>query len=205
MNLPTNEHQECYAKFMNLLKQGTPQFHDNEPLPPATSWIFQTNFINIFSLCGGFRLLNFVPPRFPSCAFLLLLGSSLSCAYLKASSLWRQFFFGLSLQFLKAIIQQCPLILWLDYCTSNQATRTQCSWNAQSHGFESMVIRSYKWHTGLCRIQILWNWFYEVLNMGMNSWICLQHVIYMVEISSKIVCLYSELGPIFQWIGRTYC
>jgi hypothetical protein len=32
--------------------------HDNRPSPLATSWIFQTNFMNLFALCGS-HIVNF--------------------------------------------------------------------------------------------------------------------------------------------------
>ena len=53
---------ECSTNFMNPLNQfiilpidltcGTSHFHDSGPLPKATSWIFQTNFIHLFTLHG---------------------------------------------------------------------------------------------------------------------------------------------------------
>ena len=50
---------ECSTNFMNLLYEflqtnltcGRPQFHNRGPLPLTTSWISQTNFINIFAQC----------------------------------------------------------------------------------------------------------------------------------------------------------
>ena len=42
---------------------GTPQYHDSGPSPLAISWIFQTNSINLFALCG-FCILSFSFPLF---------------------------------------------------------------------------------------------------------------------------------------------
>ena len=62
------------------------QCHDNGPLHLATSWIFQTNFKNVFTLCD-FRILNFPPTRSAFFAFLLFIGSFLQYICMEASSL----------------------------------------------------------------------------------------------------------------------
>ena len=116
-------------------------FHESGPLPLATSWIFQINFINIFALCG-FCVFNFSTSR-------LLVSHSLSsyCSLVplcyvftwKPLALMSIFFWSFNCNIAKPGTRIVGSSMVFDHCTFEQATQTQCSRSGQSCGFESVV------------------------------------------------------------------
>ena len=118
----------CLA-LLTLLYLGT--------YPQATSWIFQTNFINLLHFMVGLwfsysQLLSFLPSKFLILCLLMFIGSFLFCDYMEA--------YGLDVDFSLVFItvpqswkQEVPVLLWslitIDrskqhkhwcWCTSNQ-------------------------------------------------------------------------------------
>jgi hypothetical protein len=140
MNLPTNvtrvfyqSHEPHKLVFETNLTHGTPQFHDNGPLPLAISWIFQPNFINIFALCG-FIILTLrlcVSHSLPSHCSWVPLRSMFTCKPLALMSVFLGFHYNTS----KPEASNVGCSMFFDYCTLNQTTQTQCDWSVQSCGF----------------------------------------------------------------------
>lgn len=95
MNIPTNVTMVFYhfhepSKLVHDSSRPTRhvanlKFHDSGPLPLVTSRVFQTNFINLFTLCV-FCILNFLISSFCVLCVLDIYRSYLLCVYLEASS-----------------------------------------------------------------------------------------------------------------------
>ena len=69
------------------------------------------------------QVLNFLPPRFTFFAFSLLIGSSLVCAYLEASSLEVKFSLVFHYNISKPEASNVGSSTVFDYCTSKQTTQ----------------------------------------------------------------------------------
>ena len=104
----------------------------------SISWYWICTFSNLmshpnrfhtsFKLCV-FCTLNFSPPRFTFFAFLFVM-----CLSLTSNLPW-VFHYNTS----KPKASNVGSSLVFAHCTSKQATWMQCSWSAQSHGFERVV------------------------------------------------------------------